>query len=61
MLYWKRKIKINNIFAILCALLFIVWLLGMTVFHVVGGIIHLLLILAVVSLVLHFVRGRTAV
>jgi hypothetical protein len=45
-------------FVMLCAVLFVAWLLGLTAFHVTGGVIHLLLILAVVSLVLHFVRGR---
>ena len=48
-------------FIALCAILFIAWLLGVTAFHVAGGFIHLLLILALVSLVLHFVRGRSAV
>jgi hypothetical protein len=41
------------------AVLLIMWLLGFTVFHVAGGLIHLLLILAVISLVMHFVRGRS--
>ena len=45
-------------FVMMCAVLFVAWLLGLTAFHVTGGVIHLLLILAVVSLVLHFVRGR---
>ena len=40
------------------AILLVLWLLGFTVFHVASGLIHLLLILAVVSLVMHFVRGR---
>ena len=40
------------------AILLVIWLLGFTVFHVASGLIHLLLILAVVSLVMHFVRGR---
>jgi hypothetical protein len=35
--------------------------MGLFAFHVAGGLIHLLLIVAVVSLVLHFVRGRSAV
>jgi len=48
-------------FLTLCAILFVMWILGLTAFHVTGGIIHLLLILAVISLVLHFVRGRSAV
>jgi hypothetical protein len=40
------------------AMLVFLWLLGFTVFHVASGLIHLLLILAFVSLVMHFVRGR---
>jgi hypothetical protein len=48
-------------FAALGAILLICWILGLTVFHVAGGVIHLLLIIAVISLVMHFVRGRAAV
>ena len=37
------------------------WIGGFTVFHVAGGFIHLLLVFAVISLILHFVLGaRTA-
>lgn len=50
-----------SIFAIFFIVLLVGWLLGVGVFHVAGGLIHILLVLAVVSLVLHFVRGiRTA-
>jgi hypothetical protein len=38
--------------------LVVIWLLGWGAFHVAGGLIHLLLIVAVVFLVLHFVRRR---
>jgi hypothetical protein len=48
-------------FLTLCAILFVMWILGLTAFHVAGGLIHILLVLAVISLVLHFVRGRSAV
>jgi hypothetical protein len=41
----------------LAIVLFVVWALGFLVFHVAAGIIHLLIILAVISLVMHFVRG----
>jgi hypothetical protein len=34
--------------------------LGLSVFHVAGGFIHILLIVAVISLILHFVRGRSS-
>jgi Flp pilus assembly protein TadB len=50
----RSKQMLMTIFAVLLVL----WLLGFTVFHVASGLIHLLLILAVISLVVHFVRGR---
>ena len=40
------------------AVVLILWLLGFTVFNVASGLIHLLLIVAVVALVMHFMRGR---
>lgn len=40
--------------------LIIAWVLGWIVFHVGSGLIHILLIVALVSLILHFVRGRHA-
>jgi hypothetical protein len=48
------------IFLVLFFVLLGVWLVGWLAFHVAGGLIHLLLIIAVVSLVLHLVRGRSA-
>jgi hypothetical protein len=46
-----------SIFMVLFMVLLIAWLLGFAAFHVAGGLIHLLLIVAVISLVPHFVRG----
>jgi len=40
--------------------LLVAWLLGWAAFHIAGGLIHLLLIVAVISLIVHFVRGRPA-
>jgi hypothetical protein len=45
-------------FLILFMVLLVAWLLGWVGFHVAGGLIHLLLIVAVIALILHFVRGR---
>jgi Family of unknown function (DUF5670) len=39
-------------------ILFVLWLLGFAVFHVAGGLIHLLLILAVVAIAYQLVTGR---
>lgn len=36
----------------------VLWLLGAFAFKVAGGIIHLLLVLAVIALIVHFMRGR---
>jgi len=50
-----------SIWTILFVVLLIAWLGGFTLFHVAGGLIHLLLVLAVVSLILHFVMGRRTI
>ena len=47
-------------FMTLFVVLLVLWLLGFFAFHVAGGLIHLLLFIAVISLVMHFFRGRSA-
>ena len=49
------------IFLVLFFVLLSVWLVSWMAFHVAGGLIHLLLIVAVISLLLHLFRGRRAV
>ena len=46
-------------FALLGLVLLVMWLLGFVAFHVTTGVIHILLVLAVISIVMHFLRGRT--
>jgi hypothetical protein len=45
---------------VLAALIAVAWLLGFSVFHVASGAIHVLLIVALVVAVVHFVQGRRA-
>ncbi|HEV2418306.1 MAG TPA: lmo0937 family membrane protein [Terriglobia bacterium] len=45
-------------FLILFIVLLVAWLMGFVAFHVAGGLIHLLLIIAVICLIVHFLRGR---
>jgi hypothetical protein len=45
-------------FLTLFVILLLMWMLGLFAFHVAGGLIHLLLIVAVISLMVHFFRGR---
>jgi len=42
----------------LAVILAVAWLLGFSVFHVASAAIHLLVVLAVVALIVHFVQGR---
>lgn len=42
------------LFALLLA---VAWIVGFGLFHVTAAAIHILIILALVALVLHFVRG----
>jgi hypothetical protein len=46
--------------AIIAAVLLIMWLLGFTAFHVTSGLIHILLVLAVISVIFHLLRGRSS-
>jgi hypothetical protein len=48
-------------FLILAIVLVFLWLGGFFMFHVSSFLIHILLIFAVISLVMHFVAGRRAV
>jgi hypothetical protein len=48
-------------FIVLFIILLVLWLFGWLGFHVAGGLIHLLLILAVISIIAHFFGGRRAV
>jgi len=42
---------------ILAIILAVAWLLGFTVFHVASAAIHVLLVLAIVGVIVHLVRG----
>ena len=47
-------------FIAMFAALLVLWLLGFFAFHVAGALIHLVLIVAVVSLLIHFFRDLSA-
>lgn len=55
--YLKQKIM-GNILYILAVILIIGWLLGMFAFNVAGGLIHLLLVIAVIMIVINLIGGR---
>lgn len=42
----------------IAVILFVLWLLGAFAFHVAGGLIHLLLVVAVIVVVVQLFTGR---
>ncbi len=44
----------------IAVVLVVAWLLGFTVFHVAGGLIHLLLVIAIIVIVVRLLSGRKA-
>ncbi len=49
-----------SLFMALFVLFLIAWFFGFVVAHVASGLIHLLLVVAVISLIVHFIRGTAA-
>ena len=47
-------------FLILALVLIVIWATSFFAFHVTALFIHLLIIFAVISLIMHLVRGRSA-
>jgi hypothetical protein len=45
----------------LAVILLVAWLLGWGVFHVAGGLIHMLLVIALVVFLINFIPGRRTV
>jgi hypothetical protein len=45
----------------LAVILLVAWLLGWGVFHVAGGLIHVLLVIALVVFLINFISGRRTV
>lgn len=56
----RRFLEKGNIlmWLTIAAILVILWLLGFVAFHVASGLIHILLLIAVIAIIVHFVRGR---
>jgi hypothetical protein len=46
---------------ILAVVLLLLWVGGFLVFHIAGGLIHLLLLFALISVVIHVLSGRSTV
>ena len=56
-----KTIIMGNLLYVVAVILFIAWLLGYFAFHVASGLIHILLVIAVISVILQLVRGNRGV
>jgi hypothetical protein len=45
---------------LIAAVLIVLWLLGFFAFHVTTGFIHIVLVLGIVLLLFHLLRGRSS-
>jgi hypothetical protein len=45
-------------FLVAFAVLVVLWMLDFFVLHMSGGLIHVLLVVGIVMLIVHFLRGR---
>jgi hypothetical protein len=45
----------------IAVILIVMWLLGMVTAYTMGGFIHILLVLAVISILIHLIQGRQVV
>jgi hypothetical protein len=55
------KVKgVEDMFGLMATVLVILWLLGFFAFHVSSGLIHVLLVIGIVMVFLHFFRGKAA-
>jgi len=51
----------DSMLLILAIILLIAWLCGFLVFHVTSGLIHIIVVVAIILFILHFVRGRRTI
>ena len=47
------------LFLLLAFLFFGIWLVSWVAFHIAGGFIHILLVIGVIMLIVHFARGKS--
>jgi uncharacterized protein DUF5670 len=52
----RQMVRRFTMLLAIAIILALAWLFGFVVFHVASGAIHVLLVLAVIGLIIHFVR-----
>ena len=55
---WQKKKKEVNMLWTILVILFVLWLVGLLTAHTFGGLIHILLVIAVIVLIVRLLQGR---
>ena len=45
----------------ICVILIVLWLLGMVTSYTMGGLIHILLVIAIIVVLVNVIQGRRAI
>ena len=53
--------KRANMLWTICVILFVLWALGMVTSYTMGGLLHILLVLAVIMIVINLIQGRRTI
>jgi len=61
MLSNRFNFKENRMLWTIVAILLILWLLGFFALHIGGGLIHLLLVIAVIVVIVRLIQGRRVI
>ena len=57
---FRKKYKEKKMLYTVCVVLIVLWALGMVSSYTMGGLVHLLLVVALIGIVLNLVQGRRA-
>jgi Family of unknown function (DUF5670) len=52
-----RKLGDENVLGIIAAVLIVLWLLAFFAFHITAGLIHIVLVVGIILLLVHLLRG----
>jgi Family of unknown function (DUF5670) len=61
MFWFHKEVRMSDILWLVAAVLLVAWLLGIGGVYTIGGIVHVLLVLAVVAIVINLLTGRRTV
>ena len=53
--------KTNNMLWTICVILIVLWLLGMVTSTTMGGLVHVLLVVAIIMVLVNLISGRKGV